>query len=118
MKYKVTAVADHAFRNNKKLTRVTIGQNVKSIGSKVFYRNTRLKKVIIGKNVKSIGSHAFYKEGNLKNVTVYSKTLKRVGKNAFKGIHKKAYIDVPDRKAKAYKKLLKKAAPPKGVSIQ
>ena len=116
--YKVTAIANNAFKNNKKLTSVTIGQNVKSIGSKAFYQNKKLKTVIVGKNVKSIGSHAFYKASKLNTVTVYSKALKSVGKNAFKNIKKNAYIDVPDKKAKAYKKLLKKANPPKGAVIK
>ena len=34
--YKVTAVASKAFRNNKRLTKVTIGKNVKTIGSSAF----------------------------------------------------------------------------------
>ena len=34
--YKVTSIGANAFANNKKLTKVTIGSNVKTIGSKAF----------------------------------------------------------------------------------
>ena len=34
--YKVTSVADKAFRNNKKVTNITVGTNVKSIGRSAF----------------------------------------------------------------------------------
>jgi len=44
--------------------------------------------------------------------------LKSVGKGACKGIHKKAYIDVPNKKAKAYRKLFAKAGQAKSVVIK
>ena len=83
--YKVTSIAKNAFKNNKKLTKVTIGKNVTKIGSKAFYGCKKLK-----------------------TIKINSKKLKAVGKNAIKGIHKKAKIDVPNSKRKAYKKLFKK----------
>lgn len=116
--FKVTAVAKNAFKNNKKLTKVVIGSYVTTIGSNAFYGNTKLKSVVIGKKVKIIGSNAFCKDSKLKNVTVKSNVLKSVGKNAFKGIQKKAYINVPNKKAKTYKKLFKNAGQPKSVTIK
>lgn len=59
--------------------------------------------------VTSIGSKAFYNCKKLKTVTIKSRKLKSVGKNAFKGIYKKAKVTVPKSKYKAYRKLLKKA---------
>lgn len=84
-KYKVTSVAKNAFKNNKKLKKVTIGNNIAKISSNAF------------KGCK-----------NLKTITIKSKNLKFVGKNAFKGINPKAKIRVPASKLKKYKKLFRK----------
>lgn len=51
---------------------------------------------------------AFYKCKKLKNIKISSLKLKTVGKNAFKGIAKKAKIDVPNKKVKEYKSYLKR----------
>ena len=96
VKYKVTAVSKDAFKNNKKVTQVTIDKNVKNIGKNAFYGCKNLKKVII-KTTKL--------------------TKKTVGKNAFKGIHKKATIKVPKKKLNAYKKLLKNSGMKKSVKV-
>ena len=96
MKYQVTAVSKDAFKNNKKVTQVTIDKNVKNIGKNAFYGYKNLKKVII-KTTKL--------------------TKKTVGKNAFKGIHKKATIKVPKKKLDAYKKILKNAGISKSVKV-
>lgn len=95
--YKVTGIAKNAFKNNKKITKVTIGKNVKQIGKKAFY------------NCK-----------NLKNITIKTEklTAKTVGKNAFKGIHSKAKIKVPKSKLKSYRTLLKKPGVGKKVTIK
>lgn len=116
--YKITTVAKGAFKDNKKLTKVVIGSNVVSIGDNAFYRNTNLKSVVIGKKVNKIGKNAFYKNSKLRKVTVKSGVLKSVGKNAYKGIHKKAVIDVPNKKTKVYQKLFVKAGQAKSVVIR
>ena len=96
IKYQVTAVSKDAFKNNKKVTQVTIDKNVNNIGKNAFYGCKNLKKVII-KTTKL--------------------TKKTVGKNAFKGIHKKATIKVPKKKLNAYKKLLKNSGMKKSVKV-
>ena len=85
--YMVTAIDKNAFKGNKKITKVTIGKNVKSIGAGAF------------KNCKK-----------LKQVRINSKLLKKVGKKAFyrKG-GKKIKFFVPKSKKKSYKKLFKRA---------
>ena len=94
--YKVTAIGDKAFQNYKKL-------------------NT----VIIGNNVTSIGKSAFYKCKKLKKVTIKSKTLKKVGKNAFKGIYSKARIKVGSTEmVKKYQKLLEVKVPAKAKIVK
>lgn len=135
--YKVTKIADNCFRNNKKITKITIGKNIVSIGKNAFYGCKKLKTVKMGKNVTTIGANAFrgctsltsitlsdkttkigtnafYGCKKLKTITIRSKKLtsKTVSKNAFKGLTKITTIKVPRKKLTAYKKLLKK----KGLS--
>ncbi len=83
-RYKVTEIARNAFRNNKRLTTVTIE-----------------------KYVTRIHPYAFYGDKKLKKITVKSKSLKLVGKNAFRGIYKKAVIKVPSSRQKKYRKLMR-----------
>lgn len=84
---------------------------VVSIAAKAFKKNKKLTKVTIGKNIKKIGKEAFYGCKKLKTVNVKTKSLgkKSIGKNAFKGIHKKAVVKVPKKQLKNYKKYFKKA---------
>lgn len=83
--YKVRVIGKNAFKNYKKLEKVTIGKNVKEIKTKAFYGCKKLKKV-----------------------TFKGTSVKIIGKNAFKGIYKRAVFNVPAKKYKSYKKLLKK----------
>ena len=92
--YKVTSISKNAFKDNKKL-----------------------KKVTIGKNVSKINASAFYGCKNLKTVTIKSTQLKTVGKNAFKGVNAKAKIKVPKSRLKSYKKLFAKKGQKSTVQI-
>lgn len=56
--------------------------------------------------VVKINSKAFYKKSKIKNITIKSTDITSIGRNAFKGIHKKAVINVPKSKYKEYKKLI------------
>ena len=87
---RVTAIANKAFANNKKLTQVTIGKNVTSIGKQAFKGDKKLKKITF--------------KGNL---------VKSIGKKAFNGINKKATFKAPKKVLKKYRKLIKKAGAPK-----
>ena len=95
--YKVTSIAKNAFRNNKKLTKVTIGKNIQTIGKCAFYGCKKLKQITI-------------------KTTLL--TDKKVGSKAFKGIHKKAVFKVPKSKRKTYKSMLKKKGISKSVKIK
>lgn len=131
--YKVTSIAAQAFKNNKRITKVSIGGNVTSIGqcafsgctklktvtlgskvaaigTKSFFKCTKLAKITFPATVNKIGSQAFYGCKKLKNMTVKTTKLtdKKVGSKAFRGIYSKASIKVPKRKRNAYKKWLKK----------
>ena len=118
VKFQITAVEKNAFKNCKKATDVTIGKNVTVIGDKAFSGCAALKKVTIGKSVKTIGKSVFEKDGKLKTIKINSTGIKSVGKNALKGIHKKAAISVPKKQLKAYKKLLKGKGQASSVKIK
>ena len=90
--FKVTAISDKAFKNQKKL-----------------------KKVILGSNVKKVGKESFKGCKKLKNVTISSKVLKSIGKDAFKNTEKRIKVTVPKKKYSSYKKMLKKANISKNV---
>ena len=79
-----------------------------TIKKKALYKGTKLKKLTIGKNIQTIEDNAFNGCKNLKSITIKSTVLKKVGKNAIKGIHKKAVIKVPKKQYKKYKKLFGK----------
>ena len=87
VKYQVTSIADNAFRKNKKL-----------------------KKITIGKEIVSIGKRAFEGCKNLKEIVIETEKLKAktIGKKAFAKTSSEAVVNVPKKKAKEYKKLLRK----------
>ncbi len=82
---------------------------ITSIDKKAFSKAAKLSSVTIGKNVKSIGASAFAGRKKLKKITIKATGLKKIGKKAFSKVPKKAVATVPKKQKKAYKKLLKKA---------
>ena len=85
--YKVTAIEKNAFKNNKYIKKVIIGNNIITIGDNAFYGCKKLKTVKFGENVKTIGNKAFYKCSALTKITIPSK-VKTIGKSAFYGCKK------------------------------
>ncbi|MDO4475900.1 MAG: leucine-rich repeat protein [Lachnospiraceae bacterium] len=85
---------------------------VTSIKEKAFSKNKKVKKITIGKYVKGIGKYAFYRTTNLRKLVIKSKSIKSVGKNAFKKAGykkgKKLVVDVPNSKIGAYRSLFQK----------
>ena len=113
----VETVGSGVFSKCTRLTKVALGSNVKTVGNNVFYKCTSLKTVALGSKVKTIGSKTFYGTKKLQKITITSKSITKVGASAFKGINKKAKINVPNSKIKAYKKIFKKAGLPKTVKV-
>lgn len=93
--YKVTEIGKRTFANLKKVTKITVGTNVKTIGNEAFCNSKKLKTIII-----------------------QSKKLNIVGKNALKNIHAKATIKVPSSKLSKYKKLFKNKGQKSSVKIK
>lgn len=81
----VTAIAENAFNNNRKVTGVTIPSTVKMVGKYAFML-TNIKKVSFPKSVKSIGEGALYGCFKLKEVTILnSKARVRWAKKGYFG---------------------------------
>lgn len=82
---------------------------VTGIGKAAFKGCKLASRAVIGKNVTTIGNNAFEACKKLKNIEVKTTSLKKIGKKAFKDIHKKARFTVPQKQLKKYKKLFKSA---------
>ena len=93
---------------------------VTSIAAKAFKGDKKIKAVVIPSTVRKIGKEAFAKCKNLKKITIKTTYLssKKVGANAFKGIHAKATIKVPKKQKKAYQKLFKARGIGKKVTVK
>ena len=137
--YKVTSIEKSAFKNNKKVTKITLGSNVTTIGASAFQGCTALTKVTLGNNVTTINAKAFYGCAKITNITI-PKNVKKIGaslfanckklkkitikstkltkngvaKGAFKGLGKNTKIVVPSKKVAQYKSLFKS----KGLSTK
>ena len=84
--YKVAVVGANAFKNNKKVKKVTIGANVVKVANKAFNKCPSLKNVII-------------------KTTLLTK--KTASKKCFSKVHKKMVIKVPKKVKKSYAKIFK-----------
>ena len=84
--YKVTSIGTNAFKNCKKLTKATIGANVKVIKAKAFNNCPKLKTVTI------------------KTILLTKKTA---SKKCFSKVSKRMVIKVPKKVKRAYVKIFK-----------
>lgn len=84
--YKVAEVGANAFKNNKKIKKVTIGANVVKVANKAFNKCPSLRNVII-------------------KTTLLTK--KTASKKCFSKVHKKMIIKVPKKVKKTYVKIFK-----------
>ena len=95
VKYKVTSIADNAFKN-KRITKVIIGTNVTSIGKKAFYNCKKLRTIVV-------------------RTTKLKKA--RVGAKAFQGVYKKVKVKVPVKEKASYRKWLLKRGLSKSAKV-
>lgn len=110
-----------------KITKITRKKG-KITGGNVTYMkpcSTKIKKAKVKTYIKlcgakfyvtAINKNAFRNCKKLRKITLGSR-IKKIGKNAFKGIYKKATFKVPKKKLKKYKKMIKKAKAPKKSKI-
>ena len=82
--YKVTAIGDEAFWQNKTITSVEIPSTVTSIGKAAFSECSALTKIVLPSSVKSVGDNAFWFCTDLKKIVI-PESVKAIGTDAFKG---------------------------------
>lgn len=98
--YRVTSIADNAFKGNKTLKKITIPATVTKIGKKAFYNCKKLQKITIKTTkltAKRVGAQAFTKAGSRN--------------------YKKLKVKVPAKKLTVYKKILRKRGLSKKAKI-
>ena len=93
--YKVTEIGAKACANMKKLTTLTIGKNVKTIGATAFTGDKKLKKIIIN-----------------------STFLGKVGSKAFSDVKSSGTVTCPKKKVSKYQTLLQKGGLPKKFKVK
>ncbi len=69
---------------------------------------SKLTRLTTGCNVTSIGRDAFKDCKALKSVTISASKLKTVGKDAFSGIAGKAVFKLPKKQLSKYRKMIRK----------
>nr|MCR5419300.1 leucine-rich repeat protein [Lachnospiraceae bacterium] len=119
--FKITGIADNAFKGCSKLKKVTIGSNVTTIGANAFKSCGKLTSVTIPAKVTHIGKNAFNGCKSLKTITIKTKSLKKIGKKAFSGIKGGAKFKLPKlnaAKKRSYKKMIKGSGAPKSSKIK
>ncbi|MCR5586620.1 MAG: leucine-rich repeat domain-containing protein [Lachnospiraceae bacterium] len=105
--YKVTEVSANAFKGNRFICNVRVGDNVTKINECAFMKCKKLQNIIIGKSIVNIGTKAFANDKKLVFVKITSKRLKKVKKGAFDGISSKVTFRVPTSKLRAYQVIIK-----------
>ena len=91
--YRVTGIADNAFKNNQDITSLTIPEGILTIGDNAFNGCTRLIVINIGKDVHIIGDKAFANvgtagartrsEASTITVNCYTEIVPQTASNAF-----------------------------------
>ncbi len=122
-KYKVTAIEKKACQKLSRLKSVTIGNNVKEIGSNAFKGCKKLKSITIGTRkydktkktyiykgkLTTIGTGVLSGDVSLNSIQINSVNLKTIGKKTFRNVPSNVNIYVPANKLKKYASLIKKA---------
>ncbi len=104
--FKVTSVGKKAFYNNKKIWKVTLGNNIRTVKKQAFYGCTNLLTLIFydASNLKVFEAGAFQNCRNLYETNLDNQNLimKKIGKNALKNteIKNNPYFIKTKKKAK------------------
>lgn len=86
----MTMVPRYSCYNCKKLTKVTLGKNIKNLGNSCFSDCTNLTTIIGGENLQIVNDYAFYNNPNLTNISGLDVSkLTNIGDYAF--YHTKVY---------------------------
>lgn len=94
-RFPVTDIGDYAFSGCHSLTTLSLGENIKTIGSYAFYDCTQITgSVTIPQSVTSIGPCAFAYCTSLKNITIPEKVT-TIGSDTFNDCSHLEYIILP-----------------------
>ena len=89
----MTMVPRYSCYNCTKLTKVTLGKNIKNLGNSCFSDCTNLTTIIGGENLQIVDDYAFYNNPNLTNISRLDVSkLTNIGDYAF--YHTKVYSNI------------------------
>ena len=91
----VTHILDNAFSSCSSLTRITIGNNVRSIGNNAFEYCSSLTRVTMPDGVVIIGDDAFSGCSSLRSITI-GNSVTSIGSRAFEGCDVLMSITIPN----------------------
>ncbi len=107
--YKVSAIDKNAFKDNKNLTKVTIGKNVSTIGVSAFQGAIKLKKLDLSKaSVTVINKNAFKNCKTLASIKINGNKVKTIKSGSFKTGSSKIEITVLAKNQKTYNSVASK----------
>ena len=107
-----TLVIPDTIKANGKTYKVT------EISAKACASMSKLTTLTIGKNVKTIGANAFSKCKKLNKITINTTSLSKVGAGAFSNVKSSGTVTCPKKKASKYQKLLQKGGLPKKFKVK
>ncbi|MCR5429353.1 MAG: leucine-rich repeat domain-containing protein [Lachnospiraceae bacterium] len=79
---------------------------VTAITKNLFAGNQKIRKVTIGQNITTIGKGAFKNASSLKSIIIYADNITKISKDAFSGIAENAVIKIEASKEQ-YEKIIK-----------
>ncbi len=91
-----------------KIEQEGVSFSVTAIDKNAFRKNKKLKRVVIGGEIKSIGKAAFFQCSNLKKIQFQCKTPPSIGKKALRGISSACKITYPGKLSAKKRKQWKK----------
>ena len=92
----VESIGESAFHDCKSLLEVIGGNNVKTIGNKAFYNCWKMTSINLGNVLESIGNEAFYQNYALLSVQM-PETVTSLGEKAFRSCGKLASVKMSDK---------------------
>lgn len=118
-------ISEYAFSYCPQIKKIKLPKNVRTVTMSAFI-GTSLKKIMLPSKVQVIknGSHGNKGLGNgyevkkLRIIEIHTKKLKKIEKNSFGGLSRKAVIKVPKTKKKQYTKMLRKSGLSKKIKIK
>lgn len=102
--YPITSIDSGAFKSNKNIKEIEIGNNVKTIGKGAFKGCTNLKKVKFASGLTTVGKNSFKGCTKLKSVKLPD-TVQKIDKGAFKGCTLLTEFKIGKKKSENNKKL-------------